>query len=296
MHDEPSKPDTDSSARVPALSEDETAQFWEDGFLVLDDLFDGGEIEELRDACSHPEDTKWETAERTVHALGLTTRHDSFLDLARDQRIVRRLTPLIGTDIQLQHSKLAAQPAVADRGGFAWHQDFSFYPHTNTDLVAVMVMLDDATTDNGCMRMVRGSHKRGLLDHMDDDGLFTGMCQEPDAWIDHDDDIVDITPRAGGISMHHCLMLHGAGPNRSGSPRRGLVFQYRADDAFQMADGIWSDTGLVVSGVRRERARCDAGVLRLPRSTRYPGHPFGHAWNQEGELARELNQPDSPRG
>lgn len=295
MHDGVPKTDSDSS-RVASLSEEEKAQFWEDGFLVIDDLFDSREIEELRDACTHPKDTEWETAERTVHALGLTTRHESFLNLARDRRVVGRLRSLIGPDIQLQHSKLAAQPAAADRGGFAWHQDFAFYPHTNTDLVAVMVMLDDATPANGCMRMVRGSHKRGLLDHMDADGMFTGMCQEPDAWTVHHDDITDITPRAGGISMHHCLMLHGAGPNRSGSPRRGLVFQYRADDAFQMADGVWSDTGLMVSGTRRERARCDAGVLRLPRSTRYPGHPFGHAWNQEGELARELNEPGPPRG
>ena len=150
-------------------------------------------------------------------------------------------------------------------------------------------MLDDATPENGCMRMVRGSHKRGLLDHMDDKGVFTGACQEEAAWRDRPDEIVDITPRAGGISMHHCLMLHGSGPNRSGRPRRGLVFQYRADDAFQLADGVWRDTGLLVSGVRREHVRCDAGVLRLPKSRRYPGHPFGPAWNQEGDLAREEN-------
>ncbi len=290
MHDGIARSDSASTSPTPLLSEAEIAQFWEHGFLVLDELFDDAEIERLRHACSQPVDTEWKTAEQTVHSLGLTTRDDAFLDLARDRRVVGRLTQLIGEDIQLQHSKLAAQPAAADRGGFAWHQDFAFYPHTNTDLVAVMVMLDDATPDNGCMRMVKGSHKRGLLNHMDEEGTFTAKCQEQNAWEDYADDIVDITPRRGGISLHHCLMLHGAGPNRSGDPRRGLVFQYRADDAFQMADGVWSDTGLVVSGVRRERVRCDAGVLRLPRSTRYPGHPFGPAWNQEGELARELNE------
>lgn len=52
-------------------------------------------------------------------------------------------------DIQLQHSKLAAQPAAASKGGFGWHQDFAFFPRTNTDLVAVMVMLNDATSTTG---------------------------------------------------------------------------------------------------------------------------------------------------
>lgn len=274
---------------MPSLTADETAQFWSNGYLVIDELFTADEVEALRRACNQPEDTAWQTAGRTVHSLSLTTRSDVFVELARDPRLVGRLRSLIGDDIQLQHSKLAAQPAEAAKGGFAWHQDFAFYPHTNTDLVAIMVMLDDATPDNGCMRFVSGSHQRGLLEHRDDDGLFTGVCHEPDAWQDHEADVVDITPRAGGISMHHCLMLHGAGPNRSGAPRRGLVFQYRADDALQMADGIWPDTGLQVSGERREVVRCEPGEWRLPRSTRYEGHPFGHAWHQEGELAREWN-------
>ncbi len=274
---------------MPSLSDSEVGQFWDDGFLVADDLFGATEVDAFRAACSEPEDTAWRTSDTAVHSLSLTTRNPLFVDLARDERIVGRLRSLIGDDIQLQHSKSASRPAAAGQGGFAWHQDFAFFPHTNTDLLAVMVMLDDATPDNGCMRMVRGSHRRGLLDHTDENGLFTGMCREPSAWKDHQDDVVQITPRAGGISIHHCLMLHGSAPNPTGAPRRGLVFQYRADDAFQMADGVWPDTGLLVSGVRREHVRLEPNVLRLPKSTRYPGRPFGHAWNQEGELARELN-------
>lgn len=272
------------------LSSDEQRRFAEDGFVVVDDLFSEEEVETLRQACVEPEDRKWEEADRLIHALELTTRHSAFLALARDERIVSRLRPLLGPDIQLQHSKLAAQPAQKAKGGFRWHQDFAFFPHTNTDLAAVMVMLDDATEDNGCMHMVRGSHKLGLLDHMAEDGLFTGGCTEAHVWEDDPSRIVPVRPKAGGISIHHCLMLHSSGPNPSGRPRRGLVFQYRADDAFQLADGVWGDTGVVISGQRRERVRCEAGTLRLPKSRRYAGDPFGHAWNQEGEFARGVNR------
>ena len=221
---------------LPVLSTEQVDRFWNDGYLVVDDLFDAEECASLAAALTGPEDTEWREAGRIVHSLSLAARGDAFIDLARDDRIVGRLRALIGEDIQLQHSKLAAQPPEPDKGGFPWHQDFAFFPHTNTDLVAVMVMLDDATPANGCMRMVRGSHRRGLLDHTDDEGLFSGLCREPSAWKDHPDDIVDITPRAGGISIHHCLMLHSARPNRSGDRRLGLVFQYRADDAFQLAE------------------------------------------------------------
>ena len=87
--------------------------------------------------------------------------------------------------------------------------------------------------------------KFGLLDHISEDGLFSGGCSQTEIWED----------------------------------RRGIVFQYRADDAFQLADGVWKDTGIMICGQRRELVRCDAGVLRLPKSRRYPEHPFGHAWH-----------------
>jgi len=264
------------------LSQAEIDRFREDGFIVVNDIFPESEIETLRQACTAPEDRKWETADRAIHSLSITQRHPAFLALASDPRIVQRLTPLIGPDIQLQHSKLAAQAVQKGKGGFGWHQDFAYFPHTNTDLVAVMVMLDDATPDNGCMRMVRGSRHLGLLDHKYHEGLFT--CREP-IWETGPEHVVPISPRAGGISIHHCLTLHGSGPNLSGRPRRGIVYQYRADDAYQLADGIWPDTGLLICGQRRERVRCDAGTVRLPRSDRFPGHPFGDAWNQHGPFA-----------
>ena len=67
------------------------------------------------------------------------------------------------------------------------------------------------------------------------------------------------------------------------------MFQYRADDAMQLADGIWADTGLLMCGERTETVRCESGVYQLPKSKRYPGHPYGHAWNQEGILAQKRN-------
>lgn len=275
--------------QITSLSQCEVDRFWQDGYLVIDDIFYRPEVEALHQACAAPEDRQWETSGQTVHSLEITQRHPAFLALARDPRIVRRLIPLIGPDIQLQHSKLAAQAAQKGKGGFGWHQDFAFFPHTNTDLVAVMVMLDDATPANGCMSMVRGSYRMGLLNHMSNAGVFTAACQEH-VWEAQPENIVPVTPRAGGISIHHCLTLHGSGPNLSGKPRRGIVFQYRADDAYQLADNVWADTGLLICGQNKEHVRCDAGVLRLPRFARHPSQPFGNAWNQKGKSADQANE------
>ncbi|MBV7338044.1 phytanoyl-CoA dioxygenase family protein [Chloroflexi bacterium TSY] len=272
-----------------SLNEAQIQSFWDDGFLVVDDVFPSEDVALLREAVASPEVMQdWRQLDpenRTVHLLEITVKHPLMMELARSERILKRITQLIGPDIQLQHSKLATKPPAEGKGPFAWHQDFAFFPHTNSDLVAVMVMLDDATPENGCMQMVRGSYKLGLLDH-DEAGLFHGRCQESHLWED-EARVANITPKVGGISIHHALTLHGSPANLSGKPRRGVVFQYRADDAFQLADGVWADTGLLMCGERRERARCDAGVLRLPKSNRYPDHPFGHAWHQDGELAQQ---------
>ncbi|MDP6151959.1 MAG: hypothetical protein QF785_01185 [Phycisphaeraceae bacterium] len=102
---------------------------------------------------------------------------------------------------------------------------------------------------------------------------------------DYQDKVVDMIKGAGGISIHHCLILHGSGPNLSGRPHRGIVYQYRADDAYPLADGIWPDTGLLICCQRCERVRCDAGTGRLSCSDRFPGHPLDDAWKQHGPFA-----------
>ncbi|MBO7748185.1 phytanoyl-CoA dioxygenase family protein [Paenibacillus sp. MWE-103] len=275
------------------LSEQEIKRYGEDGFLVFDGILTDEEVEELRQACEAPQITglrsqkDYETV--TVHALGITSLHPAFLKLAKHPAIVAKLRCLMGEDIQLQHSKLATKPPTKGVGAFAWHQDFAYYPHTNTNMLSVMVMLDDATPENGCMQMVRGSHKFGCLDHMKD-GRFAWGCQESRYWEspDNPDDLVYVTPKTGGISIHHTLTLHGSAANASGRPRRGLVFSYRAADAYQLADTLFDDTGLIVSGGFKGVVRCEAGVLTLP----YRGggaHPYGSAWNQIGGFAAAHN-------
>jgi phytanoyl-CoA hydroxylase len=265
------------------LAKEQIEKYWNDGFLTIDDILSEPELEILRRACEDPLVTSTRNREeyemKTVHHLGITSLHDAFLQLAKHPAIVSKITALLGNDIQLQHSKLATKPPTKGVGVFPWHQDYVFYPHTNMDLLSVMVMLDDATPENGCMQMVTGSHKLGVLNH-EVEGVFVAECQESHYWSDLDV-VVNITPRAGGISIHHGLTLHGSPANRSGKPRRGLVFSYRADDAYQLADTIFDDTGLMICGTRKGKVRCDIGIVKLPN--RGGKAPYGSAYRQWGD-------------
>jgi hypothetical protein len=122
----------------------------------------------------------------------ITAAHPAFLALARESRIVDRVAQLIGDDLQLHHSKVGeggavvleshrltsiripgtnqsgvgrfndstalicskacVKPDVPGEGRVTCHQDFAVFPHTNEDNLAVMVLLDDSTASNGCLR------------------------------------------------------------------------------------------------------------------------------------------------
>ena len=273
------------------LSDADIGRFGDEGFLVVDDVLSPDEVHDLRDVCDSDEVTdglKLAGYDRkVVHLLELTTRHPALRALASDQRIVDRVSRLIGPDVQLQHSKLTTKPPVQGHGAFDWHQDFAYFPHTNTDLVAVMVMLDDATPENGCMSIVRGSHVGGLLDHSKG-GWFAGACQDEQAASDKSR-VAALTPKAGGISIHHCMSLHGSPENASGRPRRGIVYQYRAADAFQLGGHLFLDTGYQVRGRPASCVRCDEGVHELPKwQGMSPAH--GSVWGQAGDLAARWNR------
>jgi phytanoyl-CoA hydroxylase len=270
------------------LTTKEINDYWRDGFIVINDVLNQDELEDLRAACDQPNvvlkrpQKDYET--KTVHSLGITSLHPAFYSLAMHPVIVEKIKSLLGPDIQLQHSKLATKPLAKEKGLFPFHQDFAFYPHTNTDLLSVMVMLDDATPENGCMQMVKGSHKLGLLSH-EANGQFTAECQVKE-YTEDSKKFINITPRAGGISIHHCLTIHGSPPNLSGRPRRGIVFSYRMDDAYQLADTIFEDTGLQICGSPKGVVRCEAETVRLPYRKGSP-IPYGTAWNQIGEFAQD---------
>lgn len=277
------------------LTESEIARFWKDGFITIDDVFEPSDVSALLRATEvlgiQQDLEKRRADERIVHLIPITTRHDVFKELARDLRITERVAKLIGDDIQLSNSKLAAKPSKPGAGAFDWHQDFAYYVHTNFDLVTVAVHLDDATPENGGMYAVRGSHELGVLDH-NRDGWMIGACVESKYWEQQPERVVPLMAKAGGITIHHCLTLHGSPANQTGAPRRLIVFQYRAGHCYQMADHVWEDTGFQVHGTPSHRVKCVEMDVVLPRNRgweRFCGEPHGSVYKQIGESARQWN-------
>jgi len=147
-----------------------------------------------------------------------------------------------------------------------WHQDWAFYPHTNEDLAAVGIMIDDVDMENGPMMVVPGSHRGPIFDHHGADGRFCGAIDPATSDIG----ISRAAPclgKAGSITVHHVRSVHGSATNFSGKPRRFLLFQYRAADAWPLLgfkDGIEKFDSLLLAGEPTLAPRLAPVPVRLP--------------------------------
>ena len=133
---------------------------------------------------------------------------------------------LIGHNIYLHYSKLNMKPAklgsVVD-----WHQDLSYFPSTNGDSLAILIYLDDADVENGCLMALPKRHENDLMDHTSS-GVFQGRITET---ID-ESDAENLVGTAGTAIFLHCLTPHASRPNLSERQRRTLIISYRATDSF----------------------------------------------------------------
>jgi phytanoyl-CoA hydroxylase len=258
------------------------AQYEDEGYLVFPELLDMAELATLRaalnDVLQEAEGLTESNAKFSVvpaddgarpvvrRIFSPIAHHQAFYNLVFNPKIVDVVEHLLGPDIQLHHTKLNLKPPSRD-ARFEWHQDYPFFPHTNFDLLAVMIMLDDATEANGCLKIIPGSHKWGPRNHLfARDGAFSSqledrrVLEDPTTWK-------TVPVPAGGMELHHCNMLHSSGPNRDplNRPRSAIVIQYRAADNVQLGGTTaHSGNGLQIRGTNPYRVRMLAGTFGLP--------------------------------
>lgn len=157
------------------------------------------------------------------------TISDVVRDLMYSDHILAPARDLIGPDIRLHTSKLNMKSANFG-AAIEWHQDFAFYPHSNDDVLAIGVIIDDMRSENGPLMVFPGSHKGPIHDHHVD-GIFAG-AMDLEACGFGLDDAVELAGPAGSISIHHGRIVHGSALNTSQRDRRILFYEMMAADAF----------------------------------------------------------------
>ncbi len=281
------------------ISQQDVAFYHEHGYVVVPDLVDTATLAELRRGV-----------EAVVARAATVTTHDDIYDLEPghrpDRPRVRRIKKphlvdpvfdrvmrsepilsvsrqLLGPGVRLYGSKLNIK-APEYGSPVEWHQDWAFYPHTNDDVLAVGVMLDDMG-DNGPLLVMPGSHKGPTWDHHAD-GVFCGAIDPAACPLDFSK-AVALTGRAGACSFHHVRLVHGSAQNTSRAPRNLLLYEFAANDAFPLVTGVKdlaAFDSLILCGEPTVTPRIVSAPVRFPLP---PARAQGSIYeNQTGSRTR----------
>jgi phytanoyl-CoA hydroxylase len=196
------------------------------------------------------------------------TYYPEFRALSECPKLLDSAAQLLGENLLFHYSKINMKPPSIG-SAVEWHQDLAYYPLTNTDSLAVLLYLDDGDRTNGCLQVIPGVHRDGILNHSHD-GYFRGQITEPVEVSK----AVAIEGPAGTAIFLHGMTPHASAPNQSPHARRTLILSYRAADAYPVYLGettIHAESHVrLVRGERLSRARF--GTLEMP-IPRYQGVP-----------------------
>jgi non-haem Fe2+, alpha-ketoglutarate-dependent halogenase len=205
------------------LSTQQLEQYARDGIVFPVRVFSADEAARFRGALDAVAERCARTSLKRFDGLHLF--FDWAYRLTTHEAVLDAVEGVLGGDILVDGTLVFYKPPQ-DSGYVSWHQDSVYSDWHLTPTVSAWVALTASRRANGCMRVVPGSHREGVLDHSNSPDasnlLFRG---EQVAAVD-EARAVDVTLRPGEMSLHHSNIVHGSNPNTSDEPRVGFIVRY----------------------------------------------------------------------
>jgi ectoine hydroxylase-related dioxygenase (phytanoyl-CoA dioxygenase family) len=263
------------------LSDEQVAAYRRDGYVAVPRVLDREQVEALRRVTEgfversraltasddvFDLDPRHTAASPVLRRIKNPADHDPLYRwVALDSPIPDIVAELIGPDLRFHHSKLNLKGSLVG-APVEVHQDAAFYPHSNDDVLAVGLLLDDATEDNGALAVLPGSHRGPIHDHYDARGRFVGCMRREDVERLDRRGAPLLTLPAGSIHVHHYRLVHWSAPNTSPAERRLLINAYAAADAVSLVPDTTGSPlcGRLVRGTPPRVARRTGGDMPLP--------------------------------
>jgi len=211
------------------------AQFARDGFLMVRELYDAEEMELLL-KIGKADQEKAQIIHAAIDADGreskiwLTSeieRQDIYNGFCHGRRIVETMEKLMGDEVYLYHYKMMVkEPRVG--GAWEWHQDYGYWYNNGClypDMASCYIAVDRAYQGNGCLQVLKGSHRLGRIEH----GRFgtqVGANPERVALAAKHQELVYCEMNPGDALFFHANLLHRSDPNESEDPRWSLICCY----------------------------------------------------------------------
>lgn len=224
--------ENDNPTRRRLLSDAEVRAYREDGYVTPRYRLPAELLAELRRSVEgliaenvsiRPEQLVGAHIENSVDT-GVKGRPE-LLEFAQHPDLLDIAEQLIGPDLILWGSQVFSKPP-GDGMAIPWHQDGQYWPMRPLATVTVWIAIDQATKENGCLRVIPGTHERGLMPHESSDAEGLALNQGLAKHAFEERDAVDIELQEGQISLHHAMLVHGSNANRSSKRRCGYAIRY----------------------------------------------------------------------
>ena len=206
-----------------SLNADQIKNYENHGFVAPINVLSLKEVKRIKEEIEHIE-KKWPNE---LIGLGRNNVHyisPVFDQVCHNSKILDAVESIIGKNILVGGTTLFIKDPDA-KGFVSWHQDAKYIGFEPYNWVTAWLAITDANEENGCMRMWLGSHKEKIKDHKDtydkNNLLTRGQTVEN---VPIEETALNIL-KPGQLSLHHPMIVHGSGPNKSNKRRIGFVIQ-----------------------------------------------------------------------
>lgn len=160
---------------------------------------------------------------RNLEYLAMTHLYFGWsLGLALHPRILEPVEEILGPDVLVQATLILCK-YPDDRSFVAWHQDVNYANQNSSPTVSAWVALGDSSRESGCMRVIPGSHKGGVLLHSDN--VIENNLVNFSLAVD-ESNVMDVELKSGAMSLHQASIIHGSLPNNSDDKRIGFIIRF----------------------------------------------------------------------
>ena len=232
------------------LTDTQMAQYRDEGYVILPNLFAPGEMDELT-AHIDPFDQAYNEALRQsrlensnqvpdeiVFSYYLNFKDSYIQAFTADPRLADLAVRILGPDVRLYWDQSVYKRPEAQRD-FPWHQDNGYVPIVPEHYLTCWLALNDATVENGCIWILPRSHRNGVVEHRPTPiGLQCYFGPDPG---------IPVPLHKGSLVAFCSMLMHRSGPNQSAGMRKGYVIQYSAAGAYNPKTGQVFNNGPIIA-------------------------------------------------
>ena len=217
-------------------------QYETEGYVIARNVIDADLVEEGR---AHIDWLQQQHPNLRPEQLGhtLMTNDPFWVRLISDERLLDVAQQFVGPNIALFASHYIAKPPYTGQP-VLWHQDGAYWPLEPMEVVTLWLALDDVSPENGCMRVVPRTQHTALAALQERPDVQSVLGGGMDESLVDESQAVDVELKAGDVSIHHPVVIHGSNANTSPRWRRGLTIRY-IPTSTRITHGRWPSAFLL---------------------------------------------------